>query len=332
MSNEFVSADPTTFVDRGFLTGRPVTIGGVRASVRPLRSGDSARVGMQFFFTETGKDGERRILSGFMHDGAWSDQMKPSDNLKGLVPESGADRPFIEKNSPLGLFNAALKAAGCPVALLTGNYAKLVGMEVILESKTLPSFKRAKSVDPDEQAAPKREFSTEVVSKIITLPADNAGYKGLTEKEMTAHLKEREDRRSARQAAAGADEEEAPATVAADEEEETPKPKRGKKAPVEDDEEEEAAPAADSFGDDDEDEDEEEEGGGDAEALATKLILKVLKAEKKVKGSALLQKVHPHLASTDKKLTAAVLKLVQSPKFIAGVDGVTVKGNLVVLG
>ena len=347
MSNEFVSNNPETFISRGFMTGRTLTLGGVRAGIK--KAGESGRVGMQFFFTEVAKDGERRILSSFLHDGAWGDQMKPSDNLKGLVPEAGADKPFVEKDSPLGLFNTALKQAGCPAKLQTGDYSKLIGMELVLEEKALPSFKRKKSVDPDEKAAPAKEYKTEVPSKIITLPADNADYVKLTEKEITKHLKEVEDKRSARKAAQGNDPEldaavdEVVDAATADDDDEEPKPaKKGKKAksaPVEDDDDE---PASDSFGDDDDepaaaDDDEPETPEEDstenpAEALAAKLILKVLKADKKVKGSALLQKVHPHLAGTDKKITAAVLKLVQSPKFIAGVDGVTVKGNMVVLG
>lgn len=338
MSNEFVSANPGTFVDRGFLTGRVLTLGGVRAASRPLKSGDSARVGMQFFFTEVAKDGEKRILSGFMHDGAWSDQMRPSDNLKGLVPESGADRPFVEKNSPLGLFNTSLASAGCPPALMNGNYQKYVGMEVMLEEKTLPSFKRKKSVDPDEAPAPQKDFKCEVVSKLVTLPADNKDYTPLTEKEITAHLKEKADRSSARKAAASSEDEPTEAVASDDDEDPARAPKKGKgkkAAPVEDDDDD-AAP--DSFGDADDDDDEPaaadepEEDESEENALAAKLILKVLKAEKKVKGSALLQKVHPLLAGTEKKLTAKVLKLVQSPKFIAGIDGVSVKNNMVVLG
>jgi len=348
MSNEFVSNNPETFISRGFMTGRTLTLGGVRAGIK--KAGESGRVGMQFFFTEVAKDGERRILSSFLHDGAWGDQMKPSDNLKGLVPEAGADKPFVEKDSPLGLFNTALKQAGCPAKLQTGDYSKLIGMELVLEEKALPSFKRKKSVDPDEKAAPAKEYKTEVPSKIITLPADNADYVKLTEKEITKHLKEVEDKRSARKAAQGNDPEldaavdEVVDAATADDDDEEPKPaKKGKKAkpaPVEDDDDDEPA-AADSFGDDDDDDtaaapdaDDDDEAPADnpAEALAAKLILKVLKADKKVKGSALLQKVHPHLAGTDKKITAAVLKLVQKPSFIAGIDGVSIKGNMVVLG
>jgi len=340
MSNDFVPNDPKTFISRGFMTGRTITLGGVRAGTK--KAGESGRAGMQFFFTEVAKDGERRILSGFLHDGAWGDQMQPSDNLRGLVPVAGADKPFIEKDSSLGLFNTALAQAGCPPKLQTGDYSKLIGMELVLEEKSLPSYKRKKSVDPDEAGAPAKEFKTEVVSKIVTLPADNEGYVPLTQKEITAHLKEREDKRSARQAAANPDAEldeavNAVVAAAADEDEdEAPAPKKAKKAAkkvVEEEEEEEEAeeaPAADSFSDTADDDDEDSDDP--APALATKLVLKVLKAEKKVKGSALLQKVHPHLAGTDKKVTAAVLKLVQSPKFIADIDGVSVKGNMVVLG
>lgn len=340
MSNEYVSANPGTFVDRGYLTGRILTVAGVRAASRPLKNAESARVGIQFFFTEISKDGERRILSGYMHDGAWSNQMRPSDNLKGLVPESGSDRPFVEKNSRLGLFNTSLASAGCPPALMNGNYAKYVGMEVVLEEKTLPSFKRKKSVDPDEAAAPQKDFKCEVVSKIVTLPADNKEYVPLTEKEVTTHLKETADKASARKAAAGNDPELDAATdevvaAAEDDDDAPPAPKTRAKAkakpPVEDDDD-------DSFGestDDDDTSSTPDDDGDDApaaeNALAAKLILKVLKAEKKVKGSALLQKVHPLLAGTDKKLTAKVLKLVQSPKFISSVDGVSVKNNMVVL-
>lgn len=341
MSNEFVSAHPSTFVDRGFLTGRTLTIGGVRAVATnfngKLKDG-STRVGMQFFFTEEGRDGEKRILSGFPYLGAWGDQLAPADNLKGLVPVAGADRPFLEKSSELALFNAALTAAGCPAKLQMGNYQKLVGMEVVLEAQTMPEIRRKKSVDPDEASAPAKPRTIEVVSKIVTLPADNADYKALTEKEMTAHLAEKADKSAARRAAAGED---APAVVSAEDDDE-PKPtkKAAKKAPVvedEDDDEEVAAPAAGGFSDDD-DEDEDEDGDDDAAAsdpaaaLASKLILQVLKAEKKVKGSALLQKVHPLLVGTEKKLVAKVLPLVQSPPFIASIPGVTVKGNMVVLG
>lgn len=335
MTEQYASADPSTFVKRGFMTGREITLAGVRAVSRATRSGDSSRSGIQFLFEEKGRDGERRIISGFAHMGAWGDQLVPSENGKGLSPAKGADKPFVEAESELGFFNAALLAAGFPKKEMTGNYQKYVGTVLVLEEKTLPSFRRKKSVDPDD-AAPVKEYKTEVPSKIVTLPSDNDGYKGLTEKEITAHLKERQDKIDARRSAAS----DADAPETSTDEEETPAPvKKAKKAPkVEEpeedsfedgDDEEEETPAAEESDDEEEEEDEEE---NPANTLAAKLILKVLKAEKKVKGSQLLQKVHPLLAGTDKKVTAAVLKLVQSPKFIAAVDGVTVKGNMVVLG
>lgn len=339
MTDQYASADPSTFVKRGFMTGREMTLAGVRAVERKTRSGESSRSGIQFLFEEKDRNGEKRIMSGFAHMGAWGDQLIPSENGKGLSPVKGADKPFVEAESELGFFNAALLAAGFPKKLMTGNYQKYVGMVLVLEEKTLPSFRRKKSVDPDEAAVAVKEYKTEVPSKIVTLPEDNSGYKGLTEKEITAHLKERQDKMEARKAASSEDApEEAAATTEPDEEDE-PKPKGKKKAPKVEEEE-----AEDSFSDDGGEEAEEEaaeepaeeeaeeEEDNPAEALATKLILKVLKASKKVKGSELLQKVHPLLLGTDKKTQQAVSKLATSPKFIGAIEGVSIKGNMVVLG
>jgi hypothetical protein len=332
MSNEFVPNNAKSLVERGFMTGRDLTLGGVRADVRETKGG-SKRVGMRFFFTEVGKDGERRILSGFMHEGAWGDQMEPSDNKRGLVPVSGADRPFVEKASALGMFNASVEAAGMPAKLMTGDYSKWVGMVCQLEEKALPSFRRKKSVDPDEPQAAVKEYKTEVVSKILTLPGDNEGYTKLTEKEITAHLKEISDKSAARRAAAGSDEEpaEEPVESADDEETPAPKAKRGAKPPTDEEEEpaeEETSDDDDSFGSDDSTEDAEEEAEADpAEALAETLALKVLRAAGKagVKGANMLQKVHPHLTGTDKKTVQKVQKFVTSKSFLSGLDGVTIK-------
>jgi hypothetical protein len=333
MSNEFVPNNAKSLVERGFMTGRDLTLGGVRADVRETKGG-SKRVGMRFFFTEVGKDGERRILSGFMHEGAWGDQMEPSDNKRGLVPVSGADRPFVEKASALGMLNASVEAAGMPAKLMTGDYSKWVGMVCQLEEKALPSFRRKKSVDPDEPQTAVKEYKTEVVSKIITLPGDNEGYTKLTEKEITAHLKEISDKSAARKAAAGGDEEPAEEPVESTDDEEPVKPKReAKPAPVEDDDDvvtsddDDAITSDDDSTDDDITTDDEEPEADPAEAAASKAILKALKAAGKggIKAANMLQKIHPLLTGTDKKTVQKVQKLAVSRSFLTGLDGVTIK-------
>lgn len=319
---DFIGGAPSEFVEGGFLTGRQLTIGGVRTSTTDfngkLKEG-STRACLQFFYTEIGRDGEKRIQSAYPLPAAWGDQLQPSDNKKGFVAAPGATKPGIEKNSDLGAYLMALVTAGCPAKLLaSGNYQKLVGTVVVLGEKEMEI--RKKSVDPGEKKkADKRTI--EVPVQVVTLPADNPDYKGLTEKEIDAYLADLKQKSEAKRAARGEGGEIAgfadPEAEAEPEAEEAPKKKKG------------------GFADDDDDQPttkEPEEDNSDDE-LAASLVIKVLKKEKgAITGAVLLQKVYPLVAGMDKKQRAAVLEKVQDGEWVATVDGVSVNGNKVKLG
>lgn len=326
MAEKYLSSDPSTAVERGFLTGRPLTIGGIRAI--SLETAKSSLALVQVFFTEM-VDGVRRIINARYRYG-WGDNVIPSKDRKGFVGAPGAARPGLEIGSEWHDFTLALKAHDCPTKLLSGPLTNLLGMAVELVSKPQRAFKKAIDAEAKQEV---RMFA--VPGEIVTLPADNSNFTPLTDKEIDKYLADRAAKRAAREDTVATDED------PADEEEEEEKPEPVKKgkvvAPVEDDDEEEEEEKKEEPAAEEDDEEEEADDEDDADTAALKLatskvkgIIKAMKSNGKTKipVQELYQDAHALFPpDTAKAVKTTATKFIQSEKFLAKL-GITVKAGI----
>lgn len=336
---DYIGAGPSSAVDTGYMTGRKLTIGGVRVGTTnfngKLKEGSLA-ITVQPFFTETDRNGKKRILSGLPFVAGWNDRIAPAPNRDGFVAAKGATQPGPDMRSEWVAWAKAAVAAGIPEKLLGGSLRKLVGAEVILTTIPAPERKARKSVDPDEK--PREPRTIEVIGELVTLPSENKEYKGLSDKEIDAFLAERTEKSAARRAARS-EEDESPAKGGEEEEAEAEENAEAEEESAEDETEEvteetekaEEEEAEEEASDDDDEAPAPKVQAPSAEATkaATAAIKKVLTG-KKMDASLLLQKVHPYIVNLDKKVRAEVLKLVQSAGFLQKL-GVKINGNKVSL-
>lgn len=351
--------NPWSFQDVGFLTGKELTLAGIRAvstdfGNAKMKENNSARVGLHFFYTTVNKEGKKQILSGFAHLGAWNNQLKPTKNRKGFIIPNGADRPGFEKGSELHMYLEALINLDFPKELVSdmSDWTGLLGTKLILGEKPVKNQRRAKkSVDPDDQGAPVKERTTEIPVKIVLLPSDNPKFKPLTDEQIDEHIEERKNKAKARKAADSDDDEDVEVETEdeeeaedddADEEEESEEESEEEESDDEDggeeEEEEESEESDDESSDDEESEDDEEEEeapakkpAGKADPYAVKaanLVRQVLKGKPKGLAAADLAKaIHPLVKDEDKKTKAEVLKRVQTSSFVEKVKNVVVKNG-----
>jgi hypothetical protein len=335
-------------VEGGYMSGRPLTVGGVRTSNEVTKNG-SKLASINFFYFETGRDGKRRIIAAtFPMMANWGDQLEASPDRKGFVAANGATKPGILSNQPFGLYVAALRTTGFPKSLITGDWTKLLGTVLVLTDVEQPGSSKSKSVDPDEKQTEAKKRMMSVPAEIITLPADNKKVKLLTDKEIDQYLAEQDAKYAARRAKNGKsdvdDMDEHPASAAAaveeeetEEAEEKPVKKTKKPAPAEEEE------AEDSFGEDTDEDAEEAEPEADAEeaedsddspaGVAKTATLAILKKAKKIKHAEFVPKFGAELAArgVDKKTRAKALELISKPSFFQTIDGIGIKGNLISL-
>lgn len=341
---EYVGAGSANAVDTGYMTGRKLTIGGVRVGSTDfngkLQKGSLATT-VQIFYTETDRSGKKRILSNLPMVAGWNDRIVPAPNRDGFVAAPGATNPGPAMNSEWVLYAKSAEAAEVPTKLLAGSLKKLVGMEVVLTGVTLPE-RRKKSVDPDEK--PREPRQLEVIGEVVTLPSENKEYKGLTDKEIDKFLEERSAKSAARRAARG-EEDESPAKAEdADEDEEDKDGDADEDSSDDDDEDadedettddDEDAADADADSDDDDDDEpapapaKEKAASSEAEKAARSAVKKLLTG-KSMDAQSLVQKSHAQFANLDKKVRPEALKLVQSSGFLKGI-GVVINGNKVKL-
>lgn len=359
MRNEMAKNSLLNFQDVGFLTGKELTLAGIRAVSTnfngKLKEG-SARVGLQFFYKYKNRDGKTLIMSGFAHLGAWNNNLKPSKNRKGFIIPNGADKPGVEKGSELHMYIEALVNLDMPKEVFEdmSDLSGMLGTVLMLAEKPVKNQRRAKkSVDPDDAAAPAKERTTEIPVKIVLLPGDNPKFKPLTDEQIDEHLEEKSKRSKARKAASSSDDDE-DVEVETDDDE------------AEDDDAEDKDDDADSGdesgGDDDDDNedaasDDDADEGGDGEdssdddssddepeekpepkaanphaVKAADLIRRALKGKKAGLSVAdLARAIHPFVKDEDKKTRAEVTKLVQTSSFVERVRNVSVKNGKVKL-
>lgn len=317
-----LSFDPAKAVDTsGFLTGRNLTVGGVRVTQSPEGYGKKGNhmTFVTLYFKSENDEGvsenySQKYLAG------WSDSVIPSKDGLSLVAPKNASRPGVQKGSPFYIFCADLMSCGY-TGKMAGPLTSLNGLEFEAGSKT--EERKKKSVDPDE--APKREFPFVVPVNILTEPSDNKGFKPLTDKEIIVVERDIAERRAARSVVASDDSDDA-----GDEDETPPPAKRGrpkKVAEPEEDEDEDEPEDEDEDSDedsDDSDEDEDEDEGGGEEKAASKAVFAVLESGAKMKVMALAKAAFGTMSDLPKPLRSKALALVQDEEFLSGLKGITV--------
>lgn len=334
---DYIGAGPSSAVDTGYMTGRKLTIGGVRVDTTDFRGKlkeGSKAITVQIFYTETDRNGKKRILSALPFVAGWNDRIMPSPNRDGFVAAKGATQPGPDMRSEWIAWAKAATSAGIPEKLLGGSMKKLVGAEVILVTIPAPERRAKKSVDPDEK--PREARTIEVIGEVVTLPLENQEYKGLSDKEIDNFLAERTERSAARKAA-NSQEDESPAKTADDDDEEAEEAEETEEAEEESEEEEaEETEEVEEAEEEEAAEEEEEEKAPKAKTVspeaskAARAAVTKLLTGKKMEAQALVQKAHAQFANLDKKVRGEALKLVQSAGFLQKI-GVKIAGNKVSL-
>lgn len=317
------SFDPKDAVDTsGFLTGRTLTVGGVKThqSEKTYGRQNTPITFVTLYLTAEDDEGEKQVyLQRYL--AGWGNNVEPTPDGQGLQAPKGATRAGIQKNSPFYEFCAALVGCGYS-GKMSGSLSSLVGLEFEAGSKTEQRRKKA-SADPDE--APRREFPFVIPVAITTEPGDNRKYKPLSTKEMAKAESDLEDRRAARQNAAETSDE---FVRGSDEDEEDAPPKRGPGRPRK-----VVAPPDEDDEDAEEEEDTEPEADEDDEdevsALARSSVIKALPKGEKLKMIALAKAAFAVMNGAPKQVRDKALAMIQDEDFLSNIPGVALKNGIV---